>query len=47
MYCVSVSSCEVVGKPFLYVNVHVCVEDFLCEEGAWDCVEGLADVYCC
>ena len=25
------SACEVVGKPLFGVDVHVCVEDFLCE----------------
>ena len=40
------SACEVVGKPLFGVDVHVCVEDFLCEGREWDSVEGLADVYC-
>ena len=45
MFCVSVSSCEVVGEPFLDVDVHVCVVDFLCEWCEGDSVEGLTYVY--
>ena len=40
------SSCEVVGKPFLCVYVNVCVENLFSEEGAWYCVEGLTNVNC-
>ena len=41
----SVSSCEVVGQLFLDFDVHVCVENFLCEWREGDSVEGLAYVY--
>ena len=45
MFSESVSSCEVVGKPFLDVDVHVRVENFLCEWREWYRVEGLTYVY--
>ena len=41
------STCEKVGKPFLVVVVHVCVEYFVCEDVSGYCVKGLADVYGC
>ena len=46
MFGECVSACEEIGKPFFVVRVNVGVEDFLCEECAWNCVEGLAYVYC-
>ena len=45
MFSESVSSCEVVGQPFLDVDVHVRVENFLCEWREWNSVEGLTYVY--
>ena len=31
VFCVSMSACEVIGKPFLEVYVYVCVENLLNE----------------